>query len=100
MIDEEEHKMRFKQVADLFSKQKSDEFEPVIHSHVSLEEFLYDNWIELLSADILRQIASASYSSVLQENASLSTLLEDFELSPLILLKTLFMVMSPRTYKD
>ena len=34
MVDEEEHKKRFKLVSDLFSKKKSQEFEPVIRQNV------------------------------------------------------------------
>lgn len=37
MIDEVEHKKRFKLVADLFSKRSALEFEPLIHYSVSIE---------------------------------------------------------------
>lgn len=34
MVDEDEHKKRFKLVSDLFSKKKSQEFEPLIQRNV------------------------------------------------------------------
>ena len=38
MIDEDEHKERFKLVADLFSKRKAQEFEQVIQRNVCAPE--------------------------------------------------------------
>jgi hypothetical protein len=43
MVDEDQHKERFKLVSDLFSKKKAKEFEYLIHQNVCNGVFLLGN---------------------------------------------------------